>query len=73
MRDFKIVGDISNTKSINGNGLFLYDFGNIYRTSLRELSRTFFPEDKDQQKLECDLVIGLQKDTVVQWIDEAEE
>jgi hypothetical protein len=35
---FKIVGDSSRTKCFKGNGLFLYDFKNIYPEKLSQLA-----------------------------------
>ena len=64
MREFKIVGDINQTKSLSGNGLFFFDFSLIYREKLSNLARTFFPNDVNNHKLDSSVVIGLKKDDI---------
>lgn len=69
MREFKIVGDMNSTKQLFGNGLFFFDFSLIYREKLKNLAETFFPKEKDLHKIECDLVIDLQRETLHEWYD----
>lgn len=73
MREFSIVGDITQTKQLRGNGLFFFDFSLIYKEKLKDLAKTFFPNDKDMHKLECDLVIGLERETLKGWYDTCKE
>ena len=46
--DFHIVGDINQTKALQGGGLFFYDFALIYKEKLKDLAQTFFPGEADK-------------------------
>jgi hypothetical protein len=71
MREFKMVGDICQTKSMQGNGLYFYDFSLIYREKLSVLAKTFFPSKPEWWKYECDLIKNLPEDTLAGWYTEA--
>jgi hypothetical protein len=65
--EFKMIGDISQTKSIQGCGLFLYDFALIYKERLGDLAKTFFPDNKDLWKMDNDNVVALKYTKVESW------
>lgn len=66
-REFKMIGDVTNTKCLMGAGLYLYDFSLIYKEKLSVLAKTFFGEQSDLLKYECDDVVGLPVETVKEW------
>lgn len=67
MHEFKIVGDLSQTKYIEGNSVRFYDFFLIQRAGLGDLAKQYFPNREDLWKLSCDVVINLPVKTVKEW------
>lgn len=67
MREFKIIGDINQTKQLSGNGLFFYDFSLIYREKLSSLAKTFFPQNERLWKLDSSVIMNIDKVMIDRW------
>lgn len=68
--EFIMVGDMTNTKMLQGGGIFLLDYAQIYKEKLDTLARTFFKEEEGLWKDKNDDVKSLDYTVVEEWLSE---